>query len=174
MQRRFCLTLLALSPALGVSLGVSGCGFALRQAPNFAFKTLFSPFPENSSLGIELKRSLESNGNVQVITDVRQIDKADVILDVLTDRREKTVVGLNASGQVREFQLRLRFTFRLRSAKNSDLIPATEILQQRDISFNESAVLAKETEEALLYREMQSDIVQQIMRRLATVTSDKI
>ena len=170
MQRRFCLTLLALSPALGAT----GCGFALRQAPNFAFKTLFSPFPEGSSLGIELKRSLESNGNVQVITDVRQIDKADVILDVLTDRREKTVVGLNASGQVREFQLRLRFVFRLRSAKNSELIPATEILQQRDISFNESAVLAKETEEALLYREMQSDIVQQIMRRLATVTSDKI
>jgi LPS-assembly lipoprotein len=75
---------------------------------------------------------------------------------------------------VREFQLRLRFTFRLRSAKNSELIPATEILQQRDISFNESAVLAKEAEEGLLYREMQSDIVQQIMRRLATVTSDKI
>ena len=170
MQRRFCLTLLATS----VASGVTGCGFALRTAPNFAFKTLFSPFAESSTLGVELKRSLESNGNVQVITDVRQIDKADVILDVLTDRREKTVVGLNASGQVREFQLRLRFGFRLRSAKNSELIPATEIVQQRDISFNESAVLAKETEEALLYREMQSDIVQQIMRRLATVTSDKI
>lgn len=170
MQRRFCLTLLALSPALGAT----GCGFALRQAPNFAFKTIFSPFAESSLLGNEFKRSIESNGNVQVITDPRQIDKADVILDVLSERREKVVVGLNASGQVREFQLRLRFNFRLRSAKNSELIPTTEILQQRDISFNESAVLAKETEEALLYREMQSDIVQQIMRRLATVTADKI
>ena len=170
MQRRICLTLLATSAALALP----ACGFALRQAPNFAFKTLFSPFPENSTQGIELKRSLESNGNVQVITDARQIDKADVILDVLSERREKVVVGLNASGQVREFQLRLRFNFRLRSAKNSELIPATEILQQRDISFNESAVLAKESEEALLYREMQSDIVQQIMRRLATVTADKI
>ena len=170
MQRRFCLTLLALSPALGTT----GCGFALRKAPNFAFKTIFSPFPEASLLGSEFKRSIEANGNVQVITDARQIDKADVILDVLSERREKVVVGLNASGQVREFQLRLRFNFRLRSAKNSELIPATEILQQRDISFNESAVLAKETEEGLLYREMQSDIVQQIMRRLAAVTPDKL
>ena len=68
MQRRFYLTLLAFSPALGAT----GCGFALRKAPNFAFKTLFSPFSENSSLGIELKRSLESNGNVQVITDLRR------------------------------------------------------------------------------------------------------
>ena len=165
MQRRFCLTLLAASSALTVA----SCGFALRKAPNFAFKTLFSPLSESSTLGIELKRSLESSGAVQVITDVRQVDKAEVILDVLQDLREKVVVGLNASGQVREFQLRIRFKFKLRSAKNNELIPVTEILQQRDISFNESAVLAKETEEALLYREMQSDIVQQIMRRLSTL-----
>ena len=167
MQRRFCLTLLATS----ATLGLTGCGFALRKAPNFAFKTLFSPFAESSNVGNELKRSLESGGNVRVITDVRQIDQAEVILDVLQDQREKTVVSLNASGQVREFQLRIRFRFKLRSAKGIDLIPATEILQQRDISFNESAVLAKESEEGLLYREMQSDIIQQIMRRLAAVTT---
>ena len=167
MQRRTCLTLLATS----MTLGVTGCGFALRKAPNFAFKSLFSPFSEGSLLGTELKRSLESDGNVRVITDARQIDQADVILDVLQDQREKTVVAINASGQVREFQLRIRFSFKLRSAKGIDLIPTTEILQQRDISFNESAVLAKESEEGLLYREMQSDIIQQIMRRLAAVTA---
>ena len=167
MQRRFCLILLTTSMALGIA----GCGFALRKAPNFAFKSLFSPFAESSLLGTELKRSLESGGNMRVISDVRQIDQADVILDVLQDRREKTVVAVNASGQVREFQLRIRFSYKLRSAKGKDLIPTTEIVQQRDISFNESAVLAKESEEALLYREMQRDIVQQIMRRLATVTT---
>ena len=170
MQRRFCLTLLA----SGAALGVTSCGFELRKAPNFAFKTLFSPIAESSTLGTELKRSLESNGNVRVISDVRQIDQADAILDVLIDRREKTVVGLNASGQVREFKLRIRFSFKLRTPGGKELIGPTEILQQRDISFNESAVLAKETEEGLLYREMQSDIVQQIMRRLAAVTPDKL
>lgn len=167
MHRRFCLSLLA----TGMALGVAGCGFALRKAPNFAFKSLFSPFGEGSTLGTELKRSLESGGNVRVITDTRQIDQAEVILDVLQDQREKTVVSLNASGQVREFQLRIRFKFKLRGAKGQDLIAPTELVQQRDISFNESAVLAKEAEEALLYREMQSDIIQQIMRRLAAVTA---
>lgn len=167
MQRRFYLTLLATS----MTLGITGCGFALRKAPNFAFKSLFSPFAESSTLGTELKRSLEFGGKVRVISDVRQIDQAEVILDVLQDQREKTVVSLNASGQVREFQLRIRFRFKLRSAKGIDLIPTTEILQKRDISFNESAVLAKESEEGLLYREMQSDIIQQVMRRLAAVTA---
>jgi LPS-assembly lipoprotein len=81
------------------------------------------------------------------------------------------VVGLNTAGQVREFQLRVRIKFRLRTPAGKELIPETEILQQRDISFNESAVLAKESEEALLYRDMQADIVQQVMRRIAAVKS---
>ena len=167
MQRRFLLT----AVASGAALLLAGCGFKLRGAPNFPFKTLYSPLGETSPLGVELKRSLESNGTVRVINDPREIAKADVILDVLTERREKVVVSRNSSGQVREFQLRLRFGFKLRTPQDKELIPATEILQQRDISFNESAVLAKESEEALLYREMQSDIVQQIMRRLAAVTA---
>lgn len=167
MQRRFCLSLLT----TGMTFGVTGCGFALRGSQNFAFKSLFLPSAESSTLGIELKRSLESGGKVRVISDVRQINQADVILDVLQDQREKSVVALNASGQVREFQLRIRFKFKLRNAKGNDLIPTTEILQKRDITFNESAVLAKESEEGLLYRDMQSDIIQQIMRRLASVTT---
>jgi LPS-assembly lipoprotein len=92
------------------------------------------------------------------------------VLDVLTEQREKVVVGVNASGQVREFQLRMRFRFRCARPEGKELIE-TELLQQRDISFNESAVLAKEAEEGLLYRDMQTDIVQQLMRRLAAVRS---
>jgi LPS-assembly lipoprotein len=79
------------------------------------------------------------------------------------------VVGMSGSGQVREFQLRTRLRFRLRTPQGKELIPDTELLQQRDISYNESAALGKEAEEALLYRDMQTDIVQQLMRRLAAV-----
>ena len=96
----------------------------------------------------------------------------DVILDILQELREKIVVALNSSGQVREFQLRLRVKFRIRTPQGLELVPDSEIVQKRDISFNESAVLAKEAEEGLLYRNMQSDIVQQLMRRLAKVRLD--
>ena len=163
MQRRAFLTLSATAAAL--SLG--GCGFALRKAPNFAFTKLYSK--SDSTLGVELRRSLQSTRKVEVITDARKINEAQVILDALSDQREKVVLSTNAAGQVREFQLRIRFRFRLRTLAGKELISDAEILQQRDISFNESAVLAKEAEEALLYRDMQSDIVQQIMRRLAAV-----
>ena len=166
MQRRIFLASLAAGTASAV---LSACGFALRKAPDFAFSTLFSGLPESSPLGVELRRSLNATRKVRVITDVRQLSEAQVILDVLLDQREKVVLSLNSNGQVREFQLRLRFRFKLRTLGGKELIPATELLLQRDINFSETQVLAKEAEEALLYRDMQSDIVQQLIRRLAAV-----
>ena len=166
MQRRHLLVLSA--STLG-SLALGGCGFSLRKAPDFAFTTLFTGLPESSPLGVELRRSLQSSGKVQVITDPRRLSEAQVILDVLADQREKVVLSLNASGQVRENQLRIRFRFKLRTLAGKELIPESEITQQRDITFNETAALSKESEEALLYRDMQSDIVQQLVRRLAAV-----
>jgi len=150
----------------GVSVLLAGCGFQLRQAPHFAFSTIY--IGASSSLGNELKRTIASSGSVAVV-DAARVNTAQVVLDLLADQREKVVVGLSASGQVREFQLRTRVRFKLRTPQGKELIPETELLQQRDISFNESAALAKEAEENLLYRDMQTDIVQQLMRRMAAV-----
>ena len=157
---------LAATGAVLLAMGLSACGFQLRQAPNLPFNTMYAGFAESSSLGQELRRSLESTG-VRVITNNRQLDTAQVILDILQDQREKVVVGVNSTGLVREFQLRIRFKFRLRDKAGNEIIPETELLQQRDFSFNESGALAKEAEEALIYRRMQSDIVQQALRRLS-------
>ncbi len=147
------------------AVALSACGFKLRGAMDFAFKTIHIGSLDASTLGNELKRSIASDGAVAVVPP----DRAQVVLDVLQDQREKVVVGLNTSGQVREFQLRVRLRFRLRTPAGKELIPETELLQERDISFNESAVLSKETEENLLYRDMQTDVVQQLMRRLSAV-----
>jgi LPS-assembly lipoprotein len=164
--RRRSLVLQGLFMPLASSL--AGCGFALRQPPQFAFKSLYTGVSELSAFGIELRRNLAALGNVQLIIDPAQQKNADVILDILQEQRIKTVVGLNTAGQVREFQLRIILRFRLRTQQGKELIAATELVQ-RDISFNEAAVLAKEAEEASLYRNMQTDLVQQIMRRLAAV-----
>jgi LPS-assembly lipoprotein len=161
MRRRALLS--ATLPAV-----LTACGFKLREPPSFAFKTIYFAPPANSSLGAEIKRAITSSG-VAVVDDAARRDASEVVLDLLADQREKSVVGLNATGQVREFQLRTRLKFQLRTPQGKELIPETELLQQRDISFNESAVLAKESEENLLYRDMQVDLVQQLLRRLAAV-----
>jgi len=154
---------------LAAAASLAGCGFQLRQAPDFVFDSIAVGGAPTSPLGNELRRSLAANGKVRVIVEPAQYAQAQTVLNLLQEQREKVVVGLSASGQVREFQLRLRVRFNLRTPQGRELIPETELLQQRDISFNESVVLAKEAEENLLYRDMQTDIVQQLLRRLAAV-----
>ncbi|WP_439520451.1 LPS-assembly lipoprotein LptE [Hydrogenophaga sp.] len=154
------------------SLVLSGCGFALRQAPTFAFQTVRLQGSEGTGVARDLREGLQANG-LQVLTSATAAPNqaAQVVLTVLTDQRERVVVGQTAAGQVRELQLRTRFVFRLRGANDRDLIQDTELLLERDISFTETAVLSKEYEEALLFRDMQADIVQQVVRRLAAVKS---
>lgn len=150
-----------------------GCGFKLRQAPTFAFQTLVAPLPDGSPLRRELRQALVGAG-IQVLDAMPLPDATttvDAVLEVLADQREKSVVGSTAAGQVREFQLRTRFRFRLGTPKGKVLIDSTEILLQRDISYVETLALSKADEEAQLYRDMQTDIVQQVLRRLAAVRS---
>ena len=160
-------TLLTLAPA---ALLLTACGFRLRGVPEFSFDVLFIAAPNASTLARELQRTLEGSGTkLTVLRDPVDLPKAQVGLELLSEQRERIVVGQNASGQVRELQLRLRVKFRVRGSNGSELIPETELLQKRDISYNETIALAKEAEEALLYRNMQTDIVQQLLRRLAVV-----
>jgi LPS-assembly lipoprotein len=152
-------------------LALPGCGFQLRSSQVFVFERIAINPPAGSALVNELVRYL--GDRVVPIQASAGKPGPDVVFDILQEQRQKVVVGVNASGQVREFQLRIRVRFRLRTPQGRELIGETEIAQQRDISFNESAVLAKEAEEALLYKDMQSDTVQQLLRRLAAVKSIK-
>ncbi|WP_367847849.1 LPS assembly lipoprotein LptE [Rhodoferax sp. WC2427] len=161
-------TLLLSVPAIS-AVGLSACGFALRQAPNYPFTTIFVRVAEASALGNELKRNLAAGGKLEVVTEPKRLDSVEVVLEILSDQREKSVASLTSAGQVREFQLRVRVKFRLRTPQGKELIPDVELLQQRDISYTETQALSKEAEEQLLYRNMQTDIVQQIMRRIASV-----
>lgn len=149
------------------SLSLAGCGFALRRPPELKFRTIqLANFRPRSPLADELRLNINASTTTLVVEGLAQ---AQVVLEALEDVREKVVVASNPVGQVTEFQLRERFAFRLRSVNGRELIPRTEILQNRDLSYTESAALAKEQEENALYRTMQSDIVSQVMRRLASV-----
>jgi LPS-assembly lipoprotein len=161
-------TLILAVPAVS-ALGLSACGFALRGAPSYPFSSIFVRVAEASALGNELKRNLAAGGQLEVVTEPKRLNSVEVVLEILTDQREKSVASTTSAGQVREFQLRVRTKFRLRTPQGKELIPDVELLQQRDISYSETQALSKEAEEQLLYRNMQTDIVQQIMRRLAAV-----
>ena len=154
---------------VALAAGLTGCGFALRQNNDFAFKTVYINFSATSPVGVELRRNLLGTGRIELLTEPKEMPRADAMLDILSEDRQQVAVGVSATGQVRELQLRLRVRFRLRTPQGLELIAPTDLYQQRDLSFSETAALSKEIEQGILYRDMQTDIVQQIMRRLSAV-----
>jgi LPS-assembly lipoprotein len=166
LSRRQLLRPLAATAAL---VSLSACGFKLRQAPDYVFSTIYIQAAESSSLANELKRNIAASGKVTVRNDALGLTQAEVVLVVILDQRVKSVATRSSAGQVQEFTLTSRFKFRLRTPTGEELIPDSEIVQRREISYSETEALGKDAEEALLYRSMQTDIVQQVMRRLAAV-----
>jgi LPS-assembly lipoprotein len=153
--------------AVAASLLLAACGFHLRGAADLPFKTIYLGFSPNSAVGVELSRNIRASG-VTVVDDPKQ---AEAVLRVLTDTRDKQVLTLNTNGRVREYALFQRFTFSVTDAKGAVRIPPTAITLRRVITYDENQELAKQAEEVLLYRDMQSDLVQQILRRLSASKS---
>lgn len=145
---------------------LTGCGFELRREPELPFKTLaLTGFAPDSPLAAGLKRQIRRTP-VQLLDDPA---RAEVVLEVLYEWRDRTVVASTSVGQVREFQLRLQFDYLVRTASGELLVPKVEVRLARDMNYTETAALAKEQEAANLYGAMHSDAIAQVMRRLAAV-----
>lgn len=158
---------LLVSATLAASL--SACGFQMRGANgsyNMPFHSMYLSFPENSPLGTDLKRNLRSIDKV-VIVDKAADAEAQFL--VLGEARGKSILALNSLGRVRAYLLNYTLSFTVRDAKGNELLAPTSITLHRNLPFDETQVLAKEAEEALLYRDMQADIVQQVLRRLTAL-----
>ncbi|MFG6457538.1 LPS assembly lipoprotein LptE [Pelomonas nitida] len=157
MQRRALL--------LGLT-ALAGCGFELRREPELQFKTLaLTGFAPDSLLAAGLKRQIKRTP-VQIVDDP---SRAQVVLEVLNEHRDRTVVASTSVGQVREWQLRLHFDYLIRTAAGELLLPKVELALTRDMNYTETTALAKEQEAANLYGAMQSDAIAQVMRRLAVI-----
>jgi LPS-assembly lipoprotein len=155
--------------ALAVSLALAACGFQLRGAAPLPFDTLYMP-GTTGGIALDLKRSIQAGTRTTVIDDVK---KAEAVLEFQQEIREKLILSLAATGRVREFQLRYRVAFRVHDGKGGEFLPVNTVQLTREVSFNDTDVLAKETEEGLLFRDMQFDMVQLIMRRLAAAQRPK-
>ena len=158
--------------ALALCLIFSACGFHLRGsdgAYNLPFSTVYMNLPDSSLLAIDLKRQIRGIGTTAIIGDS---NSADGVIEVMADpesTRGKTILSINNNGRVREYLLSYTIQFRVRDNHGNELLKPTSIALTRPITFNETQLLAKETEEAILYRDMRTDMVQQMLRRMAAI-----
>jgi len=141
---------------------LAGCGFHLRGTAALPFETIY--IPGASPLAIELRRNVTGASKTRLADNPKN---AQAVFAFTHEMREKVILSFTSAGKVNEYRLRYKVGFRVTDSAGSQVfLPTSEILLTRDMTYNDSQVIAKENEEALLYRDMQTDMVQLIIRRL--------
>ena len=150
-----------------LALSLSACDFHLRghnlQGAGFPFSSVYLKSATPSPFVADLQNSLELY-KIQLTATAAE---ADLTLEIVSETSGRQILALSGAGQVREFQLTYRVSLRAYDKQMQDWLPADEISLQRSLTYDDAQILAKEQEEALLYRDMRSDAVQQVMRRLS-------
>lgn len=142
---------------------VGGCGFQLRGAYSLPYESLYLSVPEYSLIGAGLKRAIRSTGHTRLADSAAD---AQATFLPTGEARTPIILSLSASGRVREKRLQYRYGYRIVDAKGRDLVLPGTVELTRDLTYADSDVLAKTQEEELLWRDMENDLVQQLMRRL--------
>ena len=154
---------------LALALLVSSCGFQLRGTANLPFDTLYIP-NTTGGIALELKRNIQAGSRTVVVDDPKF---AQALLELSGETRLRNILSLSGAGRVRELQLIYRVNLRVHDGKGAEFLPLTTLSIVRDLSYNDTDVLSKEAEEANINREVQADLVQQILRRLSGATPAK-
>jgi LPS-assembly lipoprotein len=154
------------SRALVVLLLLSACGFQMRGEAPMGLTSLHVSTVAASQVADEVKRSLAA-GPTRVVPAAAQ---ADAELRILEERRDKSIFTLTGAGRVYEYQLQLTVRYQVTTpGREAPLIAPSEIDVRRVVTYSETAPVAKEAEEQLLFRDMNIDAAGQILRRIAVV-----
>lgn len=145
---------------------LAACGFQLRGKVDLPFDTVFVDGPQYSKLLSQLQRGIEGGSRTR-LTETRAA--AQAIVQLVGDSQERIILAVSGGGRIRELQLRYRVTFSVKDNKGREWLPKNDVVVLRDMTYDDSQVLAKEGEANQLFREMQADAVQQILRRIQAI-----
>lgn len=147
------------------SLLIGGCGFKLQGSHNFVFKRLYIAGASSEEMRIYMKRMIEAGSDTKVLDSPKG---ADATLS-MSFGRGQNALSFDINGVVQEYQLTTTVRYTLVAANGSTLIPDSSLSVNRAMSYSNQYALAKQTESTLLYRDMDSDIAEQLLRRLDVV-----
>ena len=148
-------------------LSLAGCGFHLqgRQPLPEAFAyTYVDTKDEQTDFVQDLRKALIAS-NVNVISTR---GSSGAVITVHEDEITERVLSVSARNIPTEYELTYTVGFSVLSGDKT-LIDKEEIAATRDISFDETQLLAKEREQEILSEALARDLVALVMRRLAAL-----
>jgi LPS-assembly lipoprotein len=152
---------------VAVLMLLAGCGFHLqgRQPVPEAFNyTYLDTQDEQTDFVQDLRKALLASGVKVIRTQASSSATVTVHDDELTER----ILSVSARNIPTEYELTYRVEFSV-TANGKTLIEREEVSATRDISFDETRLLAKEREQEILREALARDLVALVMRRIASL-----
>lgn len=151
-----------------------GCGFHLRGAvvlPQSMAVTYLQDSHPPSDIALPLRNALTGN-NVRV-TD--HLDQAGAVLQLSDERIGRRLLTTRMGATLKDYELYYAISITVRQGQGAvapskpKLLSKQRINVTREMTFDETKVLAKTSEQKQLRRDMLQDAVRQILRRLQAI-----
>jgi LPS-assembly lipoprotein len=146
---------------------VAGCGFQLRRLENVPFASLYIDAPSGGVVAQRVASMLVANKTTRLTATA---EEAEAVLKLGQEERSKIILSLSGAGRVTEYRLSLKLTYSV-SGKDGRVWAAAETIElSRDMTYDDTLLLAKGAEEQLLQRDMEDNAALRIMRRLQSIS----
>lgn len=152
-------------------LTLTSCGFKLRGETSLPFRYISVEGNERSTLLARLKRELGNITNLTLVSDPKDAEVRIILLS--EERPPRTVLGYDSNGAENAFRLTRSARFRFTNTTGRDLSNIGEFIQRREINISADTVLAKESEEGMLYEDMEKDLSYQVISRIKTLKNSE-
>lgn len=151
---------------LSLIVGMTACGFHLRSLGDLPFESIYVQGTSAPGIARELKRLLAGSG-VKVVSSP---EDAQALVELMSEQSEKRILSLSGKGTVSEYDVFYRVTFRVKKSVAENWGPPQLVEQHRDFSYDNSALLAKDAEEARLMSDMHTEAIHEILRRVSSLS----
>jgi len=156
---------LAALVAAAVLLG--GCGFHLQGSgslPEDGRKIHVVTSDEVTPFAVELRRAIERSGGTVMATAA----EADTVLRIQKDRGGRRVLSVSARNTPQEYEIFYIIEYSVQRG-GKEVLETQPLEMTRNLSFNETQLLAKDREEVIIREAMARDLALLVTRRLESL-----
>jgi LPS-assembly lipoprotein len=157
----------AMLALLAAAFLLAGCGFHLQGSgslPEGARKVYVVTADEVTPFAVELRRAIERSGGRLTSTAAQ----ADMVVRIQRDRGGRRVLSVSARNTPQEYEIFYSIEYSVDRGGKEVLEPQPlELI--RNLSFDETQLLAKDREEIIIRESMAKDLALLVTRRLESL-----
>jgi LPS-assembly lipoprotein len=146
-----------------VALGLVGCGFQLRGTDlRSSVARVYVDAAPRHGFETPMRLALERAG-----VEVLELPAADgLVVDLIDERRDRRSISVSETAVAAEYEVIVGVRYGVRDGAGRQLIEPQWLARERVYRVDRDNILGSSEERALLESEMQSELIQQIIRSL--------